>query len=252
VPRGPSPKNLVEIIAHRGFSAAAPENTLAAIEAAIAAGADALEFDVHVSRDGTPVLFHDATLKRTTDGRGPLKDHSLAELRALDAGSWFGRGFAGERIPSLAEALECVSRWSGRIYPEVKGYRGAQDLARMVDLAKALGVDDRTVFISLDWEALDLMRAHDSDVRIGFVIDASRRVDEAFERAAGDRRALLDFKAALLLKDPAVAARALDQRIELAVWTVDDPGEAERLLRLGVRRFTTNRVDDLVSWRESP
>lgn len=246
-----SPKTEVEIIAHRGFSATAPENTLAAVDAAIRAGADAVEFDVHVARNGTPVLFHDDTLDRTTDGRGPLKERSLAELRALDAGSWFDRAFTGERIPSLSEALERLSDGSVRIYPEVKGYRTASDLAHMVDVAKALGVEDRTVFISLDWEALELMRAYETDMRIGLVVEAAARIEEAFERASEDGRALLDFRARLLLDDPAVAERALVRSTDLAVWTVDDPEEADRLFRIGVRRFTTNRVDDLVSWRDS-
>jgi len=241
----------IEIIAHRGFSARAPENTMAAIEAAISGGADAVEFDVHVSRDGEPVLFHDRTLERTTDGDGPLVDRALAELRSLDAGSWFGHDFVGERIPSLRHALERLAGWHGRVYPEVKGYRGESDLAHMVDLAKVRGLADRTVFISLDWEALRLLRAYDRDLSIGFVIEAAGRVEEAFDRAAGDPNALLDFRASLLLEDPALVERTLAERLDLAVWTVDDTADADRLLDLGVRRFTTNRVDDLVSWRIS-
>src|SRR5262245_4017798 len=97
---------LVEVIAHRGFSGIAPENTLAAIRAALEAGADRVEVDVLVTRDGVPVLLHDADLDRTTNGRGPVAARTLADVRALDAGGWFDARFTGERVPTLAEALE--------------------------------------------------------------------------------------------------------------------------------------------------
>jgi glycerophosphoryl diester phosphodiesterase len=97
------------ISAHRGFSAAAPENTLAALRAALTAGADVAEIDVQLSRDGVLVLMHDRTLERTTDGAGPLRERSLAELKRLDAGSWFGPAHRGEPVPTLAEVLA----WSG-------------------------------------------------------------------------------------------------------------------------------------------
>ena len=93
------------ISAHRGYSAVAPENTLAALEAALAAGAHVAEIDVKLTRDGQLVLMHDATLERTTDGRGPVSALTLAEIRTLDAGSWFDRKFAGTRVPSLDEVL---------------------------------------------------------------------------------------------------------------------------------------------------
>ena len=93
------------VSAHRGFSAAAPENTLAALRAALAAGADVAEIDVQLSRDGVLVLMHDRTLERTTDGTGPLRERTVAELKRLDAGSWFAPAYRGEEVPTLAEML---------------------------------------------------------------------------------------------------------------------------------------------------
>lgn len=93
------------LIAHRGASAEAPENTLAAFDLALEQGAKALELDVRLSADGVPVAIHDATVERTTDGHGPVAGHTLAQLKALDAGSWFGPRFAGERVPALEEVL---------------------------------------------------------------------------------------------------------------------------------------------------
>lgn len=96
-------------IAHRGASGYAPESTCAAFERAIAMGADATETDVQLTADGHLVLFHDDAVDRTSDGRGPLADYTLAALRALDLGRWYGEAFAGERILTVAEALDAYA-----------------------------------------------------------------------------------------------------------------------------------------------
>jgi glycerophosphoryl diester phosphodiesterase len=245
-----APAGAVEIIAHRGYSARAPENTTASIEAAVAAGADAVEFDLHVTRDGIPVLFHDATLDRTTDGYGPLSARSFAEISRLDAGSWFDDAFADERVPTFDEVLSRLCGRIGRVYPEVKGYGDEGDLDLMVDLVLARDMEDRTVFISMDWEALGCMRARHGTLGIGYIVDEPALAPEGIERAAGDPLALLDFKASLLLEEPALARRAQAAGVDLAVWTVDDPDQATDLLALGVRRITTNRVAELLEWRD--
>ena len=94
------------VIAHRGASGHAPENTLAAFKRALALGATFIETDLQLSRDSHFVAIHDDTVNRTTNGQGKVHDLSLAELRRLDAGSWFGSEFTGERIPTLDEILE--------------------------------------------------------------------------------------------------------------------------------------------------
>jgi len=101
------------VAAHRGASESHPENTLAAIRAAVDGGAHQIEFDVRLSADGALVLVHDRQVDRTTDGRGDVADLTLAELRALDAGAWRGAAFRGERIPTLEEGLAAVphDRW---------------------------------------------------------------------------------------------------------------------------------------------
>ncbi|HEU4402844.1 MAG TPA: glycerophosphodiester phosphodiesterase family protein [Candidatus Polarisedimenticolia bacterium] len=94
--------------AHRGASARAPENTLAAFEEAIRHGVDALELDVHLSADGVPVVMHDDTVDRTTNGHGAVSSLRLETLKRLDAGAWFDRRFRGERVPTLEETLDCA------------------------------------------------------------------------------------------------------------------------------------------------
>ena len=110
----------LQLGAHRGARFDAPENTLAAIKAAIERGAAWVELDVRYTSDGVPVLFHDADVSRTTDGTGPLENYSLKDLQALDAGSWFNESFAGTPVPTLEEALK-VSQGKVCIYWDAKG-----------------------------------------------------------------------------------------------------------------------------------
>ena len=240
----------VEIVAHRGFSERAPENTVAALELALQAGADAVEFDLHATADGTPVLLHDDTLERTTNGRGPVASLSLDALRDLDAGRWFSRDFAGEPVPTLAEALEAIGDRVERVYAEVKGSRDPDDVRTMADVVRAARLLERTVFISMDWDALDRIRAHEPSALIGYIVEDVRRAAEAHERAAGDERALVDYDGRILLSDPPLAARAAEAGIPLATWTVNAVDDAERLLEMGVPRITTNRVALLKAWKD--
>src|SRR5438046_164244 len=101
-----SRRGVPHVSAHRGASAQAPENTLAALDAAWRAGATLAEIDVQMTRDGQVVVMHDQAVNRTTTGRGYVKDLTLEELRALDAGGWFAPNFQGERVPTLREAIE--------------------------------------------------------------------------------------------------------------------------------------------------
>jgi glycerophosphoryl diester phosphodiesterase len=239
----------IEVIAHRGYSARAPENTRIAMEMAIEAGADAVEFDLHTLADGTPVLFHDTTLKRTGGGSGPIRDQSLENLGRLDAGSWFGPAFAGEPVPTLASVLEGVRGRVGRVYAEVKGYRSLEDVDRIAGFVDQAGMLASTVFISMDWAALDRIRAGWADALLGYIVDKAHRIDEGIARAAVDPKALLDFDARLLLADPGRAARARAASIELAAWTVNRVRDAARLVEMGVPRITTNEVETLVAWK---
>jgi glycerophosphoryl diester phosphodiesterase len=239
----------IEIIGHRGYSARAPENTLPALDAALEAGADAVEWDIHTAACGTPVLFHDAMLSRTTNGVGPLQRRTLEQLRSLDAGRWFSEEFAGVRIPSLAEAFDHVRGRVGRVYAEVKGYRELEDVDRMLHVAEVAGMLDDTVFISMNWTLLDRMRGREPSIAVGYIVEEGDRAEDALDKAAGDTKALVDFRADLLVASPSLAERARAEGTDLCVWTVDDPDNAARLLDLGVHRFTTNQVAALHSWR---
>lgn len=240
----------VEVIAHRGFSAEAPENTVIALVAGVEAGADAVEFDVHAAGDGTPVLLHDETLRRTTTGNGRVTDYTAEELGRLDAGSWFGSDFAGEPVPSLAAALQALPDPGVRIYAELKGVRDLDDVEAVAAIVRDARRLDTTVFISMTWELLDRVRVAEPEALVGYIVEKRKRAEAAVERAEGDRRAILDFDRRILLKEPALAERALERDVPLATWTVDATDEADALVRMGVPRLTTNRVRTLARWRD--
>jgi glycerophosphoryl diester phosphodiesterase len=149
------------VIAHRGASAEAPENTLAAIELAIEIGADACEFDVRATKDDSLVLMHDDTVNRTTDGKGKVLSKMTGELRALDAGRWFSPSFKRERIPTLVQALR---RTVGRIVPIIE-IKDDFDLAPWAagTVVKALDTSgvglDQAVVIARDLKHLRTLKA---------------------------------------------------------------------------------------------
>lgn len=238
----------IEIIGHRGYAARAPENTLMSLEAALTAGARAVEFDVHVASCGTPVIIHDDVLDRTTDGSGPVSGQTVEQLRTLDAGSWFDPEFAGERIPTLADALDRVVGRALHIYPEVKEICEPSDVDRIVRIVRDSTMSDRTTFISIDWSILERIRAVDAAVRIGFIVVTADLFDQALSLALADRVAVLDLSHEIALDDPSMVRRAKDEGVDVLTWTVNELDEAVRLRQAGVTGFTTDHVDRLLTW----
>lgn len=148
----PHPSRPLQVIAHRGASGLAPENTLPAVRQAIQAGADWIEIDVHLSRDSALIVMHDETVDRCTNGQGAIADMTLAELKSLDAGSWKGPAFAGACIPTLAEVLAEVKGQAGLLIEVKTGPRGPYvgieaAIARAVEAA---GDPTRTVVQSFE------------------------------------------------------------------------------------------------------
>jgi glycerophosphoryl diester phosphodiesterase len=145
-----------ELIAHRGNSSAAPENTLAAFRAALDSGAEGVEFDVQLSRDGVPVVIHDENLERTTSGRGQVSERTLEELKRLDAGAWFAPEHADARIPTLEEVLRVLRDSALAIHIELKTgelpYPGLVDI--VVKMVRYLELTQRVRFSSFNHHTL--------------------------------------------------------------------------------------------------
>lgn len=155
------------VIAHRGASSYAPENTLAAFDLALEMDVRHLELDVHLSSDGHVVVIHDDTLDRTTNGSGPVTSHTLAALQELDAGSWFGAAFTGARIPTLDEVLE---RYKGRahIHTEIKGHTTGLS-HRTADLVRHHRMVDQVTMTSFQRVRLEEIRAFAPELPTGWL-----------------------------------------------------------------------------------
>src|SRR4051812_43743701 len=133
-------------VAHRGYSAVAPENTLPALAAGVLAGASFIEFDVRTTVDGVPVVIHDRTVDRTTTGSGPVWELTWADVAALDAGSWFSPAYAGLRVPLLAEVLDLLAPAdSVELLIEIKPPATAGQVQTILDMVSERGLLGRTV-----------------------------------------------------------------------------------------------------------
>ncbi|MDE0099319.1 MAG: glycerophosphodiester phosphodiesterase family protein [Truepera sp.] len=160
--------------AHRGYSDAYPENTLLAFERAFAVGADRVETDLALTKDGVVVLMHDRTVNRTTDGSGPVHVLTLEQVRALDAGSWKDEAFRGERVPTLEETVALAQHHGGTLNLEVKTSGRPSRLVRdtvaaAVELVHEMGADEMVMFTSFDLAALAMVRELDPNLRVGIL-----------------------------------------------------------------------------------
>jgi glycerophosphoryl diester phosphodiesterase len=231
------------IIAHRGASADAPEHTIAAFELALAHGADGLELEVHLSRDAEPVVIHDFTLERTTDGAGPVSAHSVRELKRLDAGGWRGRAFRGQRIQTLQEVFERF-RGRTRFWVTVRGgtdlYHGIEE--RVVSTIEIYDVLGESLVQSVDDRALGQMRVMSSEVRLGAVI-ARPPLDPAPHAAKGLQA--ISAGASLLTEQAAGAIR--ETGLDCYAWTHDEPAQVDRLIEWRISGLITDQPGRLMA-----
>lgn len=241
------------VTAHRGASARAPENTLAAVRLALRLGADAVECDVHRTRDGALVVIHDRHLRRTTDaqqrfpGRAAwrVKDFTLAEIKRLDAGAWFGIGYAGETVPTLSEWAAVVGD-RARMLVEVKHptrYPGiGADLAGLLradpQLAAALA-GRRLVLQSFDHAWLARFRERVADVELGLLYES--RPDPVSIAAAA--RFAQQVNPGLHALDREVVRRIQGVGLEVHVWTPNTRRELRHALRCGVDGVITDHPE---------
>jgi glycerophosphoryl diester phosphodiesterase len=227
----------VWIVGHRGAMGHSPENTLASFERGLELGADWIELDVHLSRDGALVVIHDETLDRTTTGHGLVRDHTLAELRALDAGD--GRG-----LMTLPEVLEWARERRTVVDIEIKNapiyYEGiSESVVRAVRDAKMV---DQVIVISFDHVAVKEVKRIEPAIATG-VLYACRPTDAGVALArAADADALLPHWAYVTSEDVAAAHRA---GLVVAPWASSDPEVLRHLVTCGVDAIGTNHPDVL-------
>lgn len=234
----------VELIAHRGFSAIAPENTLSAFKAAIAQGANAIECDVQLAADGQLVLIHDATLDRTTDGTGNVRDLPVSALKQLDAGIWFSDRFLGERIPTLTETFDLLQDCEIALYLEIKQAEdwSEDDMARFVGLIRDRDWIDKCAIASFSDDFLDGLRQYCPHLTLAYYPLSASDYLEKVRQLQSDNRALLLSEYHLLLDNPELITTSQERNIPVGAWTVDSREDLEHLLRLGVTKIITNTL----------
>jgi glycerophosphoryl diester phosphodiesterase len=233
----------VLIIAHRGASGNAPENTLAAFRKAVALGATFIETDLQLSRDARFVAIHDATVNRTTNGHGAVHDMALADLRKLDAGSWFGSEFAGERIPTLEEILEFSKKNDVVFYLEIKPGAAWGGEHALIGALRETGEIPRVVVISFDAAIVLNLRKIEPTLMTGLLYDGQieNPLDKAVEIGARQVAVRGD------LVTPALIARAKKKDLQVVCWTVNHPAHMRMLAAAGVDGIMSDYPDRLVA-----
>jgi glycerophosphoryl diester phosphodiesterase len=250
------------IIAHRGASALAPENTLAAFKKALADGAEGVEFDVRLTKDGRPVVFHDATLARLTNRKNPVSSLTAAELQEIDVGSWFARrkanssteDFSGETIPTLRALLDFLKDFKGWIYIELKCRESEiERLSRKVgEIISESHLLPQIIVKSFQLEALPAVRRRCPSVKTAALfapkIMTILRKEKRLVEVAGE------FGADMISVHFSLATRKLMKKAEkknlpVTIWTADHPRWVKRAFDLGIFAVITNNPARLLAKR---
>ena len=248
-PRYTGDPHRVLVAAHRGFSGKAPENTLAAFTMALEAGVDMLELDVRLSKDDAVVVIHDQRVDRTTNGHGPVQDMTLEELQSLDAGSWFGRRFAGETISTLQEVLSILD---DRIFVNIEikpdaisSQRGRVLETRCLDIIARNHMEKRTIFSSFDHRIVRRMKQSSTGITVGvlyvMVRDIGRTPTWLARRAGAD---------AFICSRHQITRRMVHNAhahdVNMGVYTINSEKEVNRMLRYGVDAIISNYPDRIL------
>jgi len=231
------------VIAHRGASGNAPENTMAAFRKAVALGATFIETDLHLSRDARFVAMHDATLNRTTNGHGAVHDMTLAELRKLDAGSWFGSEFVGERIPTLDEILEFSKKNDVVFYLEMKPAGSWGGEHALIGALRESGEIPRAVVISFDTSIVLSLRKIEPTLMTGLLFDG--QVEKPIQKAVEIGARQLAVRGDLVT--PALIAEARKNDLQVVCWTVNHPAHMRMLIAAGVDGIMSDYPERLVA-----
>ncbi|MCP2031867.1 glycerophosphoryl diester phosphodiesterase [Okibacterium sp. HSC-33S16] len=234
---------------HRGDRSVAPENTLTALQHAIDSPLDFVETDISRSSDGVPVLFHDRTLKRTTDGVGPLADKTLAELQSLDAGSWYSAAFAGERIPTLAEFLAILAPSDKKALLELKGYWSIDELAVVTTLIDDAGVSNRVIFMSFNLGSLSSAAALAPAIPRLAILRALPDDPVTYARSFGVIGVVTASK--LLAARPTLIDDMHVAGLGVLLYTLNSEETWEHARSLGVDGIITDRPSNLDAWLAS-
>jgi glycerophosphoryl diester phosphodiesterase len=233
-------------VAHRGYSKLAPENTLASARLATTAGAEFVEGDTQPSSDGVPFVLHDASLSRTTNGFGFVRSATAATLDGLDAGSWFGAAYAGERLPRLTALLDTVRQGPSDLVIELKRSHTREQVARVVAEIRAAGMAERTVIQSFEEQGLRDAHELAPEIALALLRNTIDADPVAAVRAVGAVAYLPSWSALKGRPDAITALSAAG--IAIVPFTVDDPNDWAAMRDLGIDGIITNDPGGLAAW----
>ncbi|MGD1903228.1 MAG: glycerophosphodiester phosphodiesterase [Geitlerinemataceae cyanobacterium] len=238
------PTAFVDVIAHRGYSAGAPENTPIAFQRAMEMGARSIELDIQWTRDDVPVVSHDPSLGRTIAGSGRIAELTWPELENCDAGSWFDGEFADQRVPTLETVLKLVKPLPGELFLDLKPHcQWSLERVKIVrDLLERYRWRERSVACSFDPDVADRFNTDPAHpMAIGYSIASIESFHEVFARAiTASARLICAYD--ILLADPDLIWNAHASGLEIVAWTVDRPEDALQLSEFGIDRVITNTL----------
>ena len=241
------PGNLPLTAAHRGYSSVNPENTLAAFAAAMRAGADFVEIDIQTAADGVPVVMHDQTVDRTTNGTGDVALVDSSYVTGLEAGSWFSPAFADQPTPTFQQILDLMATGASDLLLEIKEGESREQVDRVVDMIRAAGVADRVVMQSFDEDVVRYAHERAPQIPIGLIRD---KLDA--DPVATAERLQLDYynpSGNALATQPSVVADLHASGVGVFVWIVNEPDHWKRLAELGVDGVITDRPGAFIGWK---
>ena len=223
------------IYGHRGSKGICPENTLLSFKTAIKQGADGIELDVHLSKDGIPMVIHDETLERTTNGTGLVKDLTASQLQALDAGN-------GEKIPTINDVMYLLKEMPAELNIELKTthflYEGIEE--KILSVVKSFGAEDKVVYSSFHLPTLLRLKTIESNAKIAWLLDTNFPLPHPI-----DLIETLDLDALHLGRDMFFANPQHYAQVynKLRIWTVNNKDDIQTLLKLGVAAIITDYPD---------
>lgn len=246
---------LIQRVAHRGGAGLAPENTLAAFRNALLLPIDAIELDVHLSRDGNVVVFHDNLVNKRTNGTGNLLDLDFSYLRSLNAAAHFPGGWPDpQQIPTLGEVLE-LAKGHVKVYIEIKSSKRKRTYGRysniaekVVEVVRSTTMIEQVIVISFDWKILPIIKSLEPGIQTGMIVSNdvwNSRASNALTYLMEESRALecnwINMHNRLVSNDMPQIIH--ENGSKLGLWTVNSLAALQRFAAIGVDSLTTNRPD---------
>ena len=226
------------IYAHRGASAQAPENTMAAFVKAVELGSGGIELDVRMTKDGEIVVIHDEAIDRTSNGTGKVKELTLSELTRFDFGYWFSQEFSGEKIPTLEQVMEILSKWNGSLNIEIK----ANDIgieSSVIELIDKYGMGKRVIVSSFNHYILVNIRRIDDSIKTGALFMETLYKPWEYARSIG-ANAIHPFYRAI---DTEIIKECIANDIDVNAFTVDRSEDIKMLAEAKISGIITNMPD---------